>query len=671
MFKPGNFIKKSEDVINDAFKKTQHEDVKSTKIYIGPCMADIMNQFKNKENKIAQKLLSNNRIKNKYLVKNNINFLELGSSDGKAVLRYFNDKVLTSLAKIEEQKPEDVLYTILRHGPRIPTRLEPKYNTLEERQKAREKSRKDILEDSEAALRLYKYFKIQNNHIKAEDSIRGSILRDYFYGWHGKKASSESSLGKGLQRLFDLDYTDTIEAKYNLEEEYKKMQIELELNTPWDTFKEERIKYYSAREKTSEIEEIVEYVNSILSVDLDKNLDNFKLVKGPLINYYYSWNNISTIRMRTGEEQGGELLNSCMKHNNTNVLMDFYSRNSNVELLVLLDIKGKVKARAVVWTGMDGHKYIDRIYSVDNLSKLLFLAYAKKFEFRSTHSTGSKSTIAVSNECCVKLDYIPLNFKLPYLDSLRYVDLIAKTISRDSTCKNKIQNIHELNTDGFSSLNISNSRKITYIDTIGGKKEPINECDLCNIGKVKGFVTHKSGRTIKVKSKGILYNCLENKSYMDSLRYYKKLSFNTVIHDVYLSLLLNEHGSFEESPKKLHIYSSKDQALKEDVVTISAINQTILKKDAIDLGNGIYTTKSINEFLQNYGVVNDGKTFKIKKVLIESTKFQNNPEEFLQREVINISGNRYILNNNKIKYKDTPVFIIPEVEKKCLPIKTK
>ena len=85
--------------------------------------------------------------------------------------------------------------------------------------------------------------------------------------------------------------------------------------------------------------------------------DYFEIISGKDIIKYYNIDNYYSIN--------GSLGGSCMKAKNDYNKLVFYSKNSNISLIIL-KVKDKILGRALLWTTITGDKIMDRIYVNDD-----------------------------------------------------------------------------------------------------------------------------------------------------------------------------------------------------------------------------------------------------------------------------------------------------------------
>jgi hypothetical protein len=190
-----------------------------------------------------------------------------------------------------------------------------------------------------------------------------------------------------------------------------------------------------------ELEEFVNQYKAVFDFTKDK-LRQFDIVSGEDIKYWYDGN-----RYQKG---GGTLNNSCMSGVDSEIL-NIYSYNKQVRLVILYDDDGDIsneeyksntiKGRAILWEcDIDGENgiFMDRIYTTLDSDVILFKQFAEKNgwwykkdqnmygDTEITNGNISKKSIIIAN-----LEYTDLE-KYPYLDTLFYISTSNNLLSNDS-----------------------------------------------------------------------------------------------------------------------------------------------------------------------------------------------------------------------------------------------
>lgn len=172
--------------------------------------------------------------------------------------------------------------------------------------------------------------------------------------------------------------------------------------------------------------EIEDFVNAYKSYYDYNKMDNFKVVDGSLINYWYSEENY--------QNNKGTLGNSCMRYAHSNDSLDMYNSNRNVKLLILVSPENRLSGRALLWDLYDDSKFMDRIYTNDDSDVQLFIKWAEdnkyKYKFEQNSKLGAiclpennyEPSSDVKMECQVyKTNFNNREYELfPYMDTLKY-----------------------------------------------------------------------------------------------------------------------------------------------------------------------------------------------------------------------------------------------------------
>lgn len=159
------------------------------------------------------------------------------------------------------------------------------------------------------------------------------------------------------------------------------------------------------------------------------NGGNFVLVKGSDITKYYNH--------KTYDENGPQnssLWQSCMRHENTQSFFTIYEKHPKVSLLVLLNKKGRVEGRSIIWDDInvcgETAMYMDRIYSINDTVTEKFKKYAAKKKWwhkinqgneRHEITNGEKKVDrpVIFAEIMSNIQWYKIN--KPYMDTMRFV----------------------------------------------------------------------------------------------------------------------------------------------------------------------------------------------------------------------------------------------------------
>lgn len=161
----------------------------------------------------------------------------------------------------------------------------------------------------------------------------------------------------------------------------------------------------------------------------NRDVKNLELVNGSdIVDYYHYQNYVD------GEEAGGTLGNSCMRHDECGSYIQFYADNpSIVSLLILKDSHetNKIRGRALVWklSNPSGRTFMDRIYTIDAYDEELFKAYAKERGWLHKYRQNSSDSEIIVDTTNGTEGYITMDIfnvresstdEYPYLDTLKY-----------------------------------------------------------------------------------------------------------------------------------------------------------------------------------------------------------------------------------------------------------
>lgn len=171
----------------------------------------------------------------------------------------------------------------------------------------------------------------------------------------------------------------------------------------------------------------------------------------------------------------GTLGNSCMRYENVQHKLDFYVKNSNVRCAVL-EYGGKILARALVWTLMDGTEMMDRPYYTKDSYASLFVEYARTkgykyiYDYRIPKNGKSRESIPIhttgpdtwsgdyTEKFDVKLNWLPIGVRdtewsrhqsisdsyYPYMDNFTWINYQTKVLSNLSKITPPVPNLSDI-----------------------------------------------------------------------------------------------------------------------------------------------------------------------------------------------------------------------------------
>ncbi len=148
--------------------------------------------------------------------------------------------------------------------------------------------------------------------------------------------------------------------------------------------------------------DIEDFVNMFYA-KIDEINKELVVVSGEDIRYWYSKNNY--------ESENGSLGSSCMRYVYCSDYFDIYTDNPDVcSLAILKNDNGKLMGRALLWTDMDGNKWMDNVYCAKDYIAHIFSNWASKNNYRK-----------IVGGTTVSIDVNGGEYRgYPYLDSLYY-----------------------------------------------------------------------------------------------------------------------------------------------------------------------------------------------------------------------------------------------------------
>ncbi len=166
----------------------------------------------------------------------------------------------------------------------------------------------------------------------------------------------------------------------------------------------------------------VEKFSNLFRSETSKVRFSFKVVDADSIKEYYHYSSYAS-------DSGGSLGVSCMKHENTQKLLNLYRDNQDtVKLLIMLNDDGLLMGRSLLWQ-TDNIKVMDRIYTInDELLTLHFKKWATENNYYYKSEQNYYSTLrfeqldksAKEFKLSIKLKKSNL-FHYPYMDTFKFI----------------------------------------------------------------------------------------------------------------------------------------------------------------------------------------------------------------------------------------------------------
>lgn len=232
--------------------------------------------------------------------------------------------------------------------------------------------------------------------------------------------------------IFTRPYDGIADILYNLQNDrgvaqvYSKSRNQIKIGRLINKFFPDK---YSSRE-------VEQFVNKFKSTEV-KAGENFKLVEGDEIDFWYDSNNYA--------ELSGSLGNSCMR--NVKGVFEMYTKNPDVCKMLILVENHKLLGRALVWKivesdGINFTWFMDRQYTIKDSDVLKFRKYAIEnnwaFKTKNTHTLLKGVTYKdeeLQLDLKVQLDKNIEYDKYPYLDTFRRFDPENKMLYNNTDSK--------------------------------------------------------------------------------------------------------------------------------------------------------------------------------------------------------------------------------------------
>ena len=198
------------------------------------------------------------------------------------------------------------------------------------------------------------------------------------------------------------------------------------------------LKYWYAKNQLP-IPEDLEQKSTLLDLVLERDIDAFnnryrlegfkqfdsvdvQIVKGNDIRHFYHEENYASL--------SGTLGNSCMRYSCTQKYLDIYVMNTSIcSLAVIVDSKGKLQARCLLWT-IDDQIYFDRIYSSSDIVSDKMRSDFLTRGYVDCYSRNRNLTIESFYDPKELNKKVKLYFEFyPYMDTFKYLSPNCSSLS--------------------------------------------------------------------------------------------------------------------------------------------------------------------------------------------------------------------------------------------------
>lgn len=398
----------------------------------------------------------------------------------------------------------------------------------------------------------------------------------------------------------------------------------------------------------TDIEKFVnKYKNAYKKLILKESIENFKLVDGEDIRYWYLEDNYYP--------GGGTLNKSCMRYKSCQKYLDIYTDNiETCKLLILLE-GDKLLGRALIWKLKDGDYYLDRIYTRwDNDVDTFKEYFEENFDGGRSYSDGDDSSHLYVKVKKVEYDYYP------YMDSFNFLNIETSELS---TYNNDNEVYYELtSTDGeYEATGVwseSEDRYISYNNAVETKKYGWISTNRTEIDKFSGI------RFLKTDAVNSVYGLIDKyESFKVSednwipirdlyyiqkdgewipipFKYYSKDHEDLLPKD-YVKIIIDKKRCLVSSKDVVKGFSDSPDILKttydenkSSYFSYYIIDSSLIEKMSIDIRSATH--------YQKVGYYNNSPTF-----LILSNQFII--DEFLMKKY-NLSGELYAYSDDMVEY---------------------
>lgn len=242
----------------------------------------------------------------------------------------------------------------------------------------------------------YVYFLLKNNEKPelrvilsgfSDYVVKGNYPFDYDYDHLETLTKNELKIGRFVNKI--------IELYFNMES-----SVNIDINDRTETLTKKDFTHADIEKFVNAYSADMMYNNSVFN--------NFKIVSGKEIKYWYN--------QKRYENGKGQLGNSCMRYSRCGSYFKIYTKNSDVcQLLILTNERNELIGRALLWTDVDGKKWMDRVYTNKDSLMLTFYKWATTNGYAKLHAGNWNITKKVKVKVKAK-EY----GEYPYLDTLTY-----------------------------------------------------------------------------------------------------------------------------------------------------------------------------------------------------------------------------------------------------------
>ena len=330
--------------------------------------------------------------------------------------------------------------------------------------------------------------------------------------------------------------------------------------------------------------DLEKFVNEFKGLNLKSN--DIQLVSGESIRYWYNEENYA---------EGGELNKSCMREEDCSYFFGIYVHNPDkIRMAILVNEKGLLLSRALIWKLNNGKYYMDRIYATDKPYEDMFRHW-----FYETYEDG---VIYPSKEV-LECDLEQVDFTTyPYMDSFPYIYIDKKKASSKPPSENDGKVLECLETEGgYELYNVvidMNGDEIPKTDAVesdyhGGwiRKDDAEYCeirddyyykeDLIYSEELNSFIpewqsinSKKYGILYKPQSVNVILNEEGDSDYYPSDKYREFFNYDGKYYDIEVGEI-ESSGDLAPYWEMVDTYLCEEEDINYDDELIELLNKKV------------------------------------------------------------------------------------------------
>ena len=303
---------------------------------------------------------------------------------------------------------------------------------------------------------------------------------------------------------------------------------------------------------------------------------------------------------------GGDLGKSCMRHKTSQKSLNFYIKN-NVKIVVVIDGKNKIHARALLWGDVKSTKlkspftYLDRVYANSGSLVSLFYVLAKENNWKQYEGTSAGH--AANGLYKDNLDIVGM-CHMPWVDTFKYL-YYKDSLAISSSSVKFIEHIEH--SDYCVTLNhVEGTVGGVYIPALDPNRvqeaitnDYISKKDAVFVKRYNAYVLKKHIANVK----GAYYSTHDNKvveSQLDGFIF--KVNSTT---EVFTDKLINKVGAIHSVKYKGYMHKSNIIDIKGEIYHKKDTDITCFDNKWYHISQCFinYNRKEVNEEIAKYQTI--------------------------------------------------------------------